>query len=100
MLSQLMHEWAYEVLELVDGDVDVHKFNNSSKTAEEDLHELFNQGKQQFEQLPSHNLHRDYTKHFLKGCFFRISLPTEGPLDALGGERLTMFWKSKSELRN
>eukprot|EP00913_Durusdinium_trenchii_P034658 g32422.t1 len=73
-----MHEWAYEVLELVDGDVDVHKFNNSSKTAEEDLHELFNQGKQQFEQLPSHNLHRDYTKHFLKGCFFRISLPTEG----------------------
>ncbi|CAK9061126.1 Hypothetical protein (Fragment) [Durusdinium trenchii] len=78
VLSQLMHEWAYEVLELVDGDVDVHKFNNSSKTAEEDLHELFNQGKQQFEQLPSHNLHRDYTKHFLKGCFFRISLPTEG----------------------
>ncbi|CAL1144255.1 unnamed protein product [Cladocopium goreaui] len=81
-LSNIMHEWAHEVAQLLDGKVDVHDFLESSSTASDDVQWLSSHGAHRYDLLPSYSLHRPCTQSLLEGVstssFFTISEDSDG----------------------
>ena len=78
LLSNMMHKWAYEASQLLDGEVDVHNFPESSSTGHDDLKWLSSHGRSRYAQLPSHTCSN--TESLLEGSFFTISDEFDGHL--------------------
>ena len=91
-LSNIMHEWAHEVAQLLDGKVDVRDFLDSSSTAGDDVQWLSSRGAHRYDLLPSYSLHRHCTQSLLegltKGSFFTISEDSDGLLPEMDLRKL------------
>ena len=85
-LSNIMHDWAHEVAQLLDGKVDFRDFLDASSTASDDVQWLSSQGALRYNLLPSYSLHRHCTQRLLEGLthgsFFTI-FEESGPLPAM-----------------